>query len=103
MKPLVVGCLLLSLSAATWVQAEPLTEFEQFRSFPYMDRSYREAKKGNWGEVEQLMRHLLVKVPKNDEARAMLVEALAKQRRYKDAVQALPDNPITAIPCSICA
>ena len=93
MKPLVVGCLLLSLSAATWVQAEPLTEFEQFRSFPYMDRSYREAKKGNWGEVEQLMRHLLVKVPKNDEARALLVEALAKQRRYKDAVQALPDNP----------
>lgn len=39
------------------------------------------------------MRHLLAKVPKNDEARALLVEALAKQRRYKDAVQALPDNP----------
>lgn len=50
MKPahrhaLLVGSLLLSLSAATWVQAEPLTDFEQFRSFPYMDRSYREAKK----------------------------------------------------------
>ena len=97
MKPvnrhtLLVGSLLLSLSSAAWVQAEPLTEFEQFRSFPYMDRSYREAKKGNWAEVERLMRHLLTKVPNNDEARALLVEALARQRRYKDAVQALPDN-----------
>jgi adsorption protein A len=88
-----VGSLLLCLSSPVWVQAEPLTDFEQFRSFPYMDRSYREAKKGNWAEVERLMRHLLGKVPKNDEARALLVQALAKQRRYKDAVQALPDNP----------
>lgn len=97
MKPdrhtLLVGSLLLGLAASSWVQAEPLTEFEQFRSFPYMDRSYREAKKGNWAEVERLMRHLLTKVPKNDEARALLVEALARQRRYKDAVQSLPDNP----------
>lgn len=97
MKPdrhaLLIGSLLLSLTTSSWVEAEPLTEFEQFRSFPYMDRSYREAKKGNWAEVERLMRHLLAKVPKNDEARALLVEALAKQRRYKDAVQALPDNP----------
>ncbi|MFU2326273.1 NfrA family protein [Pseudomonas sp. NFX98] len=98
MKPgkrhaLLVGSLLLSLCTAAWVQAEPLTDFEQFRSFPYMDRSYREAKKGNWAEVERLMRHLLGIVPNNDEARALLVEALAKQRRYKDAVQALPDNP----------
>lgn len=97
MKPdrhaLLIGSLLLSLASISWVQAEPLTEFEQFRSFPYMDRSYREAKKGNWAEVERLMRHLLDKVPKNDEARALLVEALAKQRRYKDAVQSLPDNP----------
>jgi adsorption protein A len=90
---LLVGSLLLSLGSAAWVQAEPLSDFEQFRSFPYMDRSYREAKKGNWAEVERLMRHLLGIVPKNDEARALLVEALAKQRRYKDAVQALPDNP----------
>ncbi|MGJ7518145.1 NfrA family protein [Pseudomonas baetica] len=90
---MLVGSLLLSLSAASWVHAEPLTDFEQFRSFPYMDRSYREAKKGNWAEVERLMRHLLTLVPKNDEARALLVQALAKQRRYKDAVQALPDNP----------
>lgn len=98
MKPgnrhaLLLGSLLLSLCTSVWVQAEPLTEFEQFRSFPYMDRSYREAKKGNWAEVERLMRHLLGKVPKNEEARALLVQALAKQRRYKDAVQALPDNP----------
>ncbi|MGE8149742.1 NfrA family protein [Pseudomonas vancouverensis] len=98
MKPanrhaLLVGSLMLSLSGAAWVQAAPLSDFEQFRSYPYMDRSYREAKKGNWTEVERLMRHLLSKVPNNDEARALLVQSLAKQRRYKDAVQALPDNP----------
>ena len=92
-RTLLVGSLLLSLSTTAWVQAEPLTDFEQFRSFPYMDRSYREAKKGNWKEVERLMRHLLTKVPKNDEARALLVQSLAKQRRYKDAAQALPATP----------
>ncbi|MDI2142547.1 MULTISPECIES: hypothetical protein [unclassified Pseudomonas] len=97
MKPvhrhtLLMGSLLLGLSTAYPLQAAPLSDFEQFRSYPYMDRSYREAKKGNWKEVERLMRHLLEKVPKNDEARALLVESLAKQRRYKDAMQALPDN-----------
>ncbi|MBU6960803.1 phage receptor [Pseudomonas sp. CVAP len=90
---LVLASLLLCASAASWVDAAPLSDFEQFRSFPYMDRSYREAKKGNWAEVERLMHHLLTIVPKNDEARALLVEALAKQRRYNEAVQALPDNP----------
>ncbi|WP_129973277.1 MULTISPECIES: phage receptor [unclassified Pseudomonas] len=97
MKPvhrqtLLMGSLLLGLSTAYPLQAAPLSDFEQFRSYPYMDRSYREAKKGNWKEVERLMRHLLEKVPKNDEARALLVESLAKQRRYKEALQALPDN-----------
>ncbi|RIJ09948.1 phage receptor [Pseudomonas sp. 91RF] len=97
MKPvhrhtLLMGSLLLGLSTAYPLQAAPLSDFEQFRSYPYMDRSYREAKKGNWKEVERLMRHLLEKVPKNDEARTLLVESLAKQRRYKDAMQALPAN-----------
>jgi len=97
MKPvhrqtLLMGSLLLGLSTAYPLQAAPLSDFEQFRSYPYMDRSYREAKKGNWKEVERLMRHLLEKVPKNDEARALLVESLAKQRRYKEALQALPDD-----------
>ncbi|WP_236190682.1 NfrA family protein [Pseudomonas paraglycinae] len=97
MKPvhrqtLLMGSLLLGLSTAYPLQAAPLSDFEQFRSYPYMDRSYREAKKGNWKEVERLMRHLLEKVPKNDEARALLVESLANQRRYKEALQALPDN-----------
>jgi adsorption protein A len=102
MKPvyrhsLMMGSLLLGLSSAYPLQAAPLSDFEQFRSYPFMDRSYREAKKGNWKEVERLMRHLLEKVPKNDEARAMLVESLAKQRRYKDAVQALPNENSEAV------
>lgn len=89
---LLLGSLLLGLSTVYPLHAAPLSDFEQFRSFPYMDRSYREAKKGNWKEVEKLMRHLLEKVPANDEARALLVEALAKQRRYKDALQVLPKD-----------
>ncbi|WP_191486724.1 NfrA family protein [Pseudomonas sp. FEN] len=98
MKPgirhqVLLGGLLLGLGAASWVDAAPLSDFDQFRSYPYMDRSYREAKNGNWSEVERLMRHLLTQVPDNEEARAMLVESLAKQRRYKEAVQALPDTP----------
>jgi len=98
MKPvhrqtLMAGSLLLCLNTTAWVQAEPLTDFDRFRSYPYMDRSYREAKNGNWKEVERLMRHLLSNVPENDEARALLVQSLVKQRRYNDAVQALPDNP----------
>lgn len=91
-QTLLMGSLLLGLSTACPLQAAPLSDFEQFRSYPYMDRSYREAKKGNWKEVERLMRHLLEKVPKNDEARALLVESLARQRRYKEALQALPDD-----------
>ncbi|WP_085695947.1 phage receptor [Pseudomonas sp. B26(2017)] len=91
-QTLLMGSLLLGLSIACPLQAAPLSDFEQFRSYPYMDRSYREAKKGNWKEVERLMRHLLEKVPKNDEARALLVESLARQRRYREALQALPDD-----------
>lgn len=94
---LLLGSLLLGLSTAYPLQAAPLSDFEQFRSYPYMDRSYREAKKGNWKEVERLMRHLLEKVPKNDEARTLLVESLANQRRYKDAVQALPKDNSEAV------
>lgn len=96
-RSLLMGSLLLGLSAVVPIKAAPLSDFEQFRSYPYMDRSYREAKKGNWKEVERLMKLLLEKVPKNDEARALLVEALAKQRRYKDAVQALPNEDNDAL------
>ncbi|WP_313202546.1 phage receptor [Pseudomonas sp.] len=77
------GLLLCSTALAT--QAAPMTEFQRFTSYPFMERSYREAKKDNWAEVERLTRHVLSRVPNNDEARSLLVEALAHQRRYKDA------------------
>jgi len=77
------GLLLCSTALAT--QAAPMSEFQRFTSYPFMERSYREAKKDNWAEVERLTRHVLSRVPNNDEARALLVEALAHQRRYKDA------------------
>ncbi|MBH3410575.1 phage receptor [Pseudomonas putida] len=77
------GLLLCSTALAT--QAAPMSEFQRFTSYPFMERSYREAKKDNWAEVERLTRHVLSRVPNNDEARSLLVEALAHQRRYKDA------------------
>ncbi len=83
---------LLLCSAALPVAASaPMTDFQRFTSFPFMDRSYREARKDNWAEVERLTRHVLGRVPNNDEARALLVEALAHQRRYKEA-QALAEQ-----------
>ncbi|MCW2271661.1 NfrA family protein [Pseudomonas sp. JUb96] len=84
--PLKAACLLLSLHAVHTLAA-PLSDFERFRSYPYMERSYREAKKDNWKEVERLTRHLLERVPNNDEARTLLIQALAHQRKYRDAEQ----------------
>lgn len=81
-----LGALLLVVGS-TSMAAQELSDFEKFRSYPYLDRAYREAGKHNWGEVERLMRHLLQSVPNNQEARVLLVEALAKQRRYADAEQ----------------
>ncbi|KIY42624.1 bacteriophage N4 receptor, outer membrane subunit [Pseudomonas sp. 10-1B] len=84
------GLLLCSATLPATASA-PMTEFQRFTSYPFMERSYREAKKDNWAEVERLTRHVLGRVPNNDEARALLVEALAHQRRYKEA-QALAEQ-----------
>ncbi|CAI3802450.1 hypothetical protein GLGCALEP_02990 [Pseudomonas sp. MM221] len=77
--------LLLCCAALPVAASAPMTDFQRFTSFPFMDRGYREAKKDNWAEVERLTRHVLSRVPNNDEARALLVEALTHQRRYKEA------------------
>lgn len=85
MRHLLGFSLAACLFAPATFAAEALTEFQQFRSYPFLDRAYREAQRQNWTEVERLMRHLLERVPNNDEARSLLVEALAKQRRYRDS------------------
>ncbi|UVE19766.1 phage receptor [Pseudomonas sp. LS44] len=69
-----------AVNGAGW----PLSDFQQFRSFPYMDRAYREADRQNWAEVERLTRFLLGKVPNNGEARALLVRALLEQKRFAE-------------------
>lgn len=89
--PLTFACLLLSLYTAQSLAA-PLSDFERYRSYPYMERSYREAKNNNWQEVERLTRHLLERVPNNDEARALLVQALVHQQRYREAEQVAEQN-----------
>lgn len=88
--------LLLCSAALPCAASAPMTDFQRFTSYPFMERSYREAKKDNWAEVERLTRHVLGRVPNNDEARALLVEALAHQRRYKEAealAEQLGDSP----------
>lgn len=87
MKPRVTLTLtgLLLCTTALPALAAPMTDFQRFTSYPFMERGYREAKKDNWAEVERLTRHVLGRVPNNNEARALLVEALAHQRRYKEA------------------
>ena len=89
MKPqqTLLYCLILASIAAPLAQAadDQLSEFQRFRSFPYLDKGYKEAKKNNWAEVERLMRHLLDRVPNNTEARSLLIQSLAKQKRFADA------------------
>jgi len=84
--PLAATGLLLCLSGLQ-ATAAPMSDFERFRSYPYMDRSYREAKQDNWAEVERLTRYLLERVPNNDEARNLLIQAIAHQGRYQEAEQ----------------
>lgn len=98
MKPrlaLPLAGLLLCTSALPTLAA-PMSDFQRFRSYPFMERGYREAQRDNWQEVERLTRHVLERVPNNDEARALLAEALAHQRRYKEAqaiAEQLANNP----------
>lgn len=90
-----VASLLLCASALA-APAAPMSDFQRFTSFPFMERGYREAQRDNWAEVERLTRHVLKRVPNNNEARALLAEALAHQRRYKEAeaiADDLDDNP----------
>lgn len=87
---------LLLCSSVFAAPTAPMTDFQRFTSFPFMERSYREAQKDNWAEVERLTRHVLKRVPNNNEARALLAQALAHQRRYKEAeaiAEDLDDNP----------
>ncbi|WP_200625866.1 phage receptor [Pseudomonas sp. LAM2023] len=91
--------LLLCSAALPAAASTPMTDFQRFTSYPFMERSYREAKKDNWAEVERLTRHVLERVPNNDEARALLVQALAHQRRYQEAealAEQLGDDPAQA-------
>ncbi|MDH0649045.1 phage receptor [Pseudomonas sp. GD03858] len=87
---------LLLCSSTLAAPTAPMTDFQRFTSYPFMERGYREAQKDNWPEVERLTRHVLKRVPNNNEARALLAESLAHQRRYKEAeaiAEDLDDNP----------
>lgn len=95
MKNRVLG--LLSLICVTFVAfgcfapgvcAHTLSEFQNFRSFPYLDRAFAAEKRKDWGEVERLMTHLLGDVPSNIEARGTLINALTEQGKFEAARKA---------------
>lgn len=67
--------------------SQTLSEFEAFRTFPYLDKGYRAAKQNDWSEVERLMRHALERVPQHLEARGLLVQALTQQQRFAEAAR----------------
>lgn len=85
---------LLSLACVSAAAQQPLSSFDKFRSYPYMDRAYREAGNENWAETERLTRHLLTAVPENQEARALLIRALVEQGRYADAETEAASGPL---------
>ncbi|WP_052384163.1 NfrA family protein [Litchfieldella xinjiangensis] len=66
-------------------RAEPLSEFEHFQSYPYLDMGYRQAQENNWSKVERLMRHLLEHVPGHSEARELLAQSLMHQSQFAAA------------------
>lgn len=85
-----LGCLLLLLwPTPAFAQESPQNDYEQFVSYPYMERGYRLADDEEWQEVESLMRHLLSRVSDNREARRLLAQALTAQGEYASAEQQL--------------
>lgn len=79
--------LTLGLFAGTAATANPLSEFDDFRSYPFLDKGYKAAAREEWPDVERLMRHILKNVPHHPEARRLLIQALAAQDKFEEALQ----------------
>lgn len=84
-----LGGLLLLLPVLSLAQDNPKSDYDSFRSYPYMERAYRLAEREKWQEVESLMRHLVSRVSDNQEARRLLAQALAAQGEYASAERQL--------------
>ena len=91
MKGRTLSLLIVFSLAQVMVQAPAwgLSEFEEFRSYPYLDKAYRAAEDRDWAEVQRLMEHLIGQVPENVEAYRLLAQALEKQGNLEGAVAAL--------------
>ncbi|KJZ18391.1 hypothetical protein TW86_00510 [Halomonas sp. S2151] len=84
--------LLIAVSLAQLLTQPPalgLNQFEEFHSYPYLDKAYRAAEQRDWAQVQQLMEHLISQVPENVEAYRLLAQALAKQGNLDGAMAAL--------------
>ena len=93
MKGRTLSLLIVFTLTLAEVPAQPsawgLSEFEEFRSYPYLDKAYRAAEDRDWAEVQRLMEHLIGQVPGNVEAYRLLAQALEKQGNLEGAVAAL--------------
>ncbi len=84
-KPLLPWLLAASICWPLLAVAEPLSDFERFRAYPFMDRAHRAAQRQDWPEVESLTRHLLGRVPHHRDARQLLTQALLQQHIFAEA------------------
>lgn len=75
------------LLAGSVQAAESSEDFERFLSYPYMERAYKAADNEDWNEAESLTRFLLERVPGEEQARRLLIQALAAQDRYPEALE----------------
>ncbi|MDX5364720.1 MAG: hypothetical protein LPJ91_11270 [Pseudazoarcus pumilus] len=85
-KPAALCLALLAIAPAAFAD-DGLTESQRFISHPFMSRAWQAATREDWQEVESVTRFLLERVPANQDARALLVDALARQGRYGEALQ----------------
>ncbi|ALM53296.1 NfrA family protein [Halomonas huangheensis] len=66
-----------------------LSRFDNFRSYPYLDRAYRAAEEQRWTDVQRLMEHLLKRVPGSLEAHRLLARSLMEQGDLDGALDTL--------------
>ena len=90
---LIFGCAIALPLTVVALRAHELDDFEHYRSYPFMNRAYDAAKREDWEQVRKLMTHLLDQVPNNDEARALLINALSEQKDFEAALTVAQEYP----------
>lgn len=92
MNRMLIGFIIaLTVTPLTVSAADNLSDFQRFRSYPYLDKAYRAVETKDWREVQRLMEHLVEDVPENLEAYRLLAQALREQGNLDAAISVLGD------------